>query len=180
MAWCRHLESFADYESRLPKGRSYLRSGAILDLRVRPGQISAKVMGSELYSPKITIAPLPDHKWNVIKAAAAGQIDTIIDLINGQLSKGVLAAIVDKYDGLFPAPRDISMVCNCLDDAHLCKHIAAVLYGVGVRMDTDPSVLFDLRGVNQSDLITDIPGESDLDSSSLSDIFGVHIESNDS
>jgi hypothetical protein len=62
--------------------------------------------------------------------------------------------LVTRRDrGLFPAPGEISLDCSCPDWADMCKHVAAVLYGVGVRLDDQPALLFTLRGVDHADLI---------------------------
>jgi uncharacterized Zn finger protein len=152
-AWCDHLESFSDFENRLPRGRTYVRNGSVCHLEILRGAITAKVSGSELYTVDIAIKPLSRPAWNRIKDTCAGSIGSILDLLQGRLSDGVMAVVTDRENGLFPKPREITMKCSCPDWATMCKHVAAVLYGVGARLDVEPRLLFLLRGVDHEELI---------------------------
>jgi uncharacterized Zn finger protein len=152
-AWCDHLESFSDYENRLPRGRTYVRNGSVCHLEVLRGGVKARVSGSELYTVAIDIKPLASAVWKRIKERCTGRIASILDLLQGSLSSGVMAVVTDRDEGLFPKPREISMECSCPDWAVMCKHVAAVLYGVGARLDEKPELLFLLRGVNHEELI---------------------------
>ena len=183
-AWCKHLESFSDYENRLPRGRTYVRNGSVIDLQIEPAKITAQVMGSSLYKQTITIAPIVAARWKTIKNACSGQIDSLVELLQGRLSNGVMAVITHRDEGMFPLPKEIKMDCSCPDGAVLCKHLAAVLYGVGARLDRQPELLFTLRQADHAELITEavssqaIPaaGATDLDTASLADVFGIDIE----
>ncbi|MBI4623586.1 MAG: SWIM zinc finger family protein [Verrucomicrobia bacterium] len=186
-AWCGHLESFSDYANRLPRGRTYVRNGSVLDVQIAPGKITAMIMGSTLYHGTIAIAPLKPARWKAIKAECAGKIDSLVGLLQGRLSDAVMRVITDREKGLFPLPSEIKLNCSCPDWADLCKHLAAVLYGVGARLDTQPELLFVLRGVDHLELISaaaDVPAlaagtgaeTSGLDVAQLSDVFGIEIE----
>lgn len=153
-AWCDHLESFSDYENRLPRGRTYVRNGSVCHLDVAKGEIDAMVSGSELYKVKVAIKTLARKKWKDIKQRCAGQIGSLIELLQGSLSGNVMTVVTDRNKGLFPLPREISLKCNCPDWAVMCKHVAAVLYGVGARLDEKPELLFLLRGVDHEELIS--------------------------
>jgi len=153
-SWCRHLESFSDYENRLPRGRTYVRNGSILHLSIESGKINAMVQGSELYELSIDIDPLPPKQWKFVKQACQGKIATLIELLQGKISDEIMTVVTDPTDGLFPKPQQIHFNCNCPDWADMCKHIAAVLYGVGARLDDSPELLFTLRGVEQNELIS--------------------------
>ncbi len=122
-AWCSHLESFSDYENRLPRGRTYVRSGSVIDLQIASGKITAKVMGSSLYEINFSIAPLDESRWQAIKAECAGKIDSLVELLQGRLSSAVLRIITDRDKGLFPKPSEIEKTCSCPDWADLCKHL---------------------------------------------------------
>lgn len=152
-AWCSHLESFSDYENRLSRGRTYVRSGSVIDLQIAPGKITAKVMGSSLYEINLAIAPPDESRWQAIKDECAGKIDSLVELLQGRLSSAVLRIITDRDKGLFPKPSEIEKTCSCPDWADLCKHLAAVLHGVGSRLDQEPELLFVLRGVDHLELI---------------------------
>jgi len=152
-AWCQNLESYSDYESRLPRGRSYVRSGSVLDLQIAPGEVTALVQGTSLYRVKIAISPVEKARWAAIVAACGGQIDSVVELLQGKLSRAVMEVITSKDHGLFPAPRQITLACSCPDWATMCKHVAAVLYGVGARLDAQPDLLFRLRGADPLELV---------------------------
>ncbi len=151
--WCDHMESFGDYANRLPRGRTYVRNGSVCHLEIKPGRIEAIVSGSSLYNVSVTILPLALNKWKAVKAACTGRIGSLIDLLRGKLDRGVMEVVSDRKEGLFPLPGEIKFVCDCSDSAGMCKHIAAVLYGVGARLDHSPELMFHLRGVNHEELV---------------------------
>jgi uncharacterized Zn finger protein len=152
-SWCVNLERYSDYESRLPRGRSYVRNGFVVDLQIAKGKVSALVSGSELYEVGITIAPVAPKRWQAICRDCAGSIDSLVELLQGRLAKGVMDRVCREGDGLFPAPNEIKLACSCPDWADMCKHVAAVLYGVGARLDEKPQLLFVLRGVDENELL---------------------------
>jgi len=152
-AWCDNLESYRDYESRLPRGRTYVRNGSVIDLQIGLREVKALVSGSSIYKVTIGIAPVPAAQWRSICTDCAGQIDSLVELLQGRLSKGVMERICRQGTGLFPKPSDIKFSCRCLDFASMCKHVAAVLYGVGARLDRSPELLFRMRAVDESELL---------------------------
>ena len=152
-AWCSHLESFSDFANRLPRGRTYVRNGSVCHLAISKGKIEALVSGSELYTVSIRIGTLPDKGWADIKRRCVGQIASLLDLLKGRLSDGVMSVVTDRQRGLFPQPEEIDLKCSCPDWAVMCKHVAAVLYGIGARLDHAPELLFTLRGVDHAELV---------------------------
>ena len=155
-AWCDNMESYRDYENRLPRGRTYVRNGSVVDLQIAPGRVTATVSGSELYDVTVTIEETPQAQWRAICADCAGGIDSLVELLQGRLSKGVMERLCRQHGGLFPRPSDIRFSCSCPDHASMCKHVAAVLYGVGARLDHKPELLFRLRAVDETDLVVHI------------------------
>ena len=155
-AWCDNMESYRDFESRLPRGRSYARNGSVLDLQIAPGKVTALVSGSSLYRVAIDITQLSNKKWQAIRADCAGGIDSLVELLQGKLSKAVMERLCRQDAGLFPRPSEIRFSCTCPDFASMCKHVAAALYGVGARLDHKPELLFRLRAVNETELVADI------------------------
>ncbi|MDR2055742.1 MAG: hypothetical protein LBQ10_07740 [Desulfovibrio sp.] len=153
VAWNRNLESYADFENRIGRGRSYCKNGLILDLRISEGEVAAKVSGSNIYNVKIKIEKLADRHWQGIAAACAKRVENIGALVEGAFPQELADVFMKQGGGLFPSPKEIHMSCNCPDFAMLCKHIAAVLYGVGARLDSDPLLFFKLRGVDPGELI---------------------------
>jgi uncharacterized Zn finger protein/DNA-binding transcriptional regulator YiaG len=151
--WCDHLESFSDYANRLPRGRTYVRNGSVCHLDIRPGCIEAIVSGSELYNIVIRIKELQAATWTSIKHTCSGHIGSMLELLQGKLSDQVMAIVTDRHHGLFPQPGEITLDCSCPDWADMCKHVAAVLYGVGSRLDSQPELLFLLRDVDAQELI---------------------------
>lgn len=185
-AWCEHLEKFSDYENRLPRGRTYLRNGSVCHLDIQKGRITAKVSGTELYDVDIAIKPLPRAAWNRVRARCAGQVGSMLELLQGRLSHRVMAIVTDRDTGLFPRPKEIGLDCSCPDWADMCKHVAAVLYGTGARLDTKPELLFLLRGVDHQDLVSAesaravvarVPVKKGrrLDKKRLSEVFGIDL-----
>jgi uncharacterized Zn finger protein len=152
-SWCANLERYSDFASRLPRGRSYVRNGSVVDLQVSKGKIAAIVAGSELYSVKIAVAPVATKRWKAICRDCAGNIDSLIELLQGRLAKDVTERLFRDGSGLFPSPKEIRLSCSCPDWAGMCKHVAATLYGVGARLDKDPELLFVLREVDKNDLL---------------------------
>lgn len=154
-AWCEHLEQFSDFENRLPRGRTYVRNGSVCHLAVRKGKISAKVSGSDLYDVGVSIKTLSARKWNGLRRRCAGQVGSILELLQGRLSDHVMTVVTDRRTGLFPLPGEMTFKCSCPDWASMCKHVAAVLYGVGARLDARPELLFLLRGVDHGELVSE-------------------------
>ena len=152
-SWCVNLERYSDYENRLPRGRTYVRNGSVIDLQIAKGEISAMVAGSELYQIKIAIAPVTQARWKSICRDCAGSVDSLVELLQGRLAKGVMDRVCREGDGLFPSPTEIKLSCSCPDWADMCKHVAAVLYGVGARLDEKPQLLFVLRNVDENELL---------------------------
>jgi uncharacterized Zn finger protein len=152
-SWCENLERYSDFENRLPRGRTYVRNGSVLDLRIAKGEVVAMVAGSRLYKVNVTIAPIKAVRWKAICRDCAGTIDTLVELLQGRLAKGVMDRVCRDGDGLFPAPGEIKLSCSCPDWADMCKHVAAVLYGIGARLDQTPQLLFVLRGVDENELL---------------------------
>ena len=185
-AWCEHLESFSDYSNRLPRGRTYVRNGSVCHLALRPGRIDARVSGSELYSVEIHVTKLKRDAWQVIRNRCAGRVGSMLELLQGRLSDEVMGVVTDREAGLFPRPRQIRLGCSCPDWATMCKHVAAVLYGVGSRLDEQPELLFTLRGVEAGELISAelaLPeadgGAATIADDQLSDIFGIDVATGD-
>jgi uncharacterized Zn finger protein len=185
-AWCKNLEAYSDFANRLPRGRTYVRSGAVIDLRIEAGLVRGLVSGTDVYSVGIKIRPLAKQRWTDVKSRCAGRIDSLVELLQGSLSKGVMEIVTRKGEGLFPSPREISLGCSCPDWAAMCKHVAATLYGVGVRLDDQPELLFTLRGVDPAEMVEAAVDRSprgakprsgrSLRSDELSSVFGVDID----
>ena len=186
-AWCENLESYMDYENRLPRGRTYVRNGSVVHLDIRPGEIEATVSGSALYQVKISIAAAAKARWKKLCHECAGGIGSLVELLQGRFSDQVMGILTRKETGLFPAPAEIKLKCSCPDWATMCKHVAAVLYGVGARLDHSPELLFTLRSVNHEELIsqaataTDLAGKTpaagpELAESELGAVFGIELD----
>lgn len=152
-AWCENLEGYSDYANRLPRGRTYVRNGSVVDLQIAPGTIQALVSGSALYKVSLKVAPVGKAHWKSICNDCGGAIDSLVELLQGQLSTGVMERICRQKQGLFPSPAEIQLSCSCPDWADMCKHVAAVLYGIGARFDHQPELLFRLRGVDELELL---------------------------
>jgi uncharacterized Zn finger protein len=155
-AWCDNLESYRDYENRLPRGRTYVRNGSVVDLQIAPREVTAIVSGSKIYTVKVSIGDVGPARWKTLCADCSGGIDSLVELLQGRFSKGVMERLCRQDTGLFPRPSEIQFTCSCSDFASMCKHIAAVLYGVGARLDERPELLFRLRSVEETELLSDL------------------------
>jgi len=187
-AWCDNLEAYSDFANRLPRGRTYVRNGSVVDLQISEGKITSHVSGSELYRIEINIKPLAKNVWQAIQTECAGRIDSLIDLLQGKLSTGVMQVVTRQNGGLFPNPKEIALDCSCPDWADLCKHVAATLYGVGARLDQQPELLFVLRGVDSADLISRVsaaeavratataPAGAAIADNELAGVFGIDLD----
>jgi uncharacterized Zn finger protein len=156
IAWIRNLERYADYSNRIGRGRSYVRHGAVLDIQVNAGNITALVQESrnKPYKVTISIKTLPKDVWKHIISTCEGQLGSLSELIEGKFPKALAELFTAKDKGLFPSPKQISFDCSCPDWAYMCKHVAAVLYGVGARLDEDPALFFLLRNIKVEKLIS--------------------------
>jgi uncharacterized Zn finger protein len=161
-AWCDNLERYSDFANRLPRGRTYVGNGSVIDLRIARGKVEALVSGSEIYKVKIDIAVAAPSRWKAICTDCAGSVGSLIELLQGKLSRNVMERVCKEADGLFPTPREIAMSCSCPDWADMCKHVAAALYGVGARLDADPDLLFTLRGVDRAELVSTVGADLPL------------------
>ena len=185
-AWCDHLESHANLANRLPRGRTYVRNGSVIDLHIAEGEVRALVSGSDFYEVKVRIQPLAAARWKAVRSECAGQISTLVELLAGTFSSGVMEVLCHRQKGLFPATRELAMSCSCPDGAWLCKHLAAVLYGVGARLDHAPELLFTLRGVDGAELVaaagragalaSAAPTDGAIGEEHLAEIFGIDLE----
>ncbi len=185
-AWCEHLEKFSDYENRLPRGRTYVRNGSVCHLDIQAGKIVAMVSGSRLYTVEIAIKPLSSRKWKGLRSRCAGQVGSLLELLQGKLAEQVMTVVTNRDDGLFPLPREIHLNCSCPDWATMCKHVAAVLYGVGARLDEKPELLFLLRGVDHQELVNEDAAKAAIGNApattgrrlrdeQLADLFGIDL-----
>jgi uncharacterized Zn finger protein len=185
-AWCKNLERYSDFSNRLPRGRTYVRNGSVLDLQVGAGSVKALVNGSMMYKVSVKVASVPKARWRAICKDSAGAIDSLVELLQGHFSKGVMERICRQGTGLFPAPSEIRFSCSCPDWAAMCKHVAAVFYGIGARFDERPELLFKLREVDEKDLIAKagrgLPiakkgpaAEKVLAAGDLSELFGLDL-----
>ena len=187
-AWCENLERYADFDNRLDRGKRYIRSGALLDLQISKGKVSARVQGSRRtpYKVEIRISPLNEKNCDKIIRACGSRIQNLEELVSGSFPED-LKQLFQEKGGLFPSSREISFDCSCPDWALLCKHVAAALYGIGVRLDEDPLLFFELRGIDPGRFIdvtirdriermlqnADTPSSRIIDDAEVHGLFGV-------
>lgn len=182
--WRDNLEAYSDYANRLPRGRTYVRNGSVVDLQIAKGKISALVAGSDVYQVDIDVHALEDKLWQGILKECAGKVASLVELLQGRLSDAVMEVVTRQGDGLFPVPKQISFRCSCPDSAWMCKHVAAVLYGVGARFDRQPELLFLLRHVDPQELIrqagsvpvVEMGTHQQLEGADLSALFGIELD----
>ena len=157
-AWNENIKKYADFKNRLSRGTSYVTHGCVIDLQILGSTIKALVMGSgsSVYKIEIKINPLSKSKWEEIKKLVSGNIGSLSELLAGKFPKEMNEILTNKENGLFPNPKEFHPECSCPDYSYICKHLAAVIYGVGNRLDTEPNILFTLRGVDPNELVAEI------------------------
>lgn len=161
-AWNENLNRYCDYANRLARGKRYVRGGAVFDIKIQAGRIEGYVGGSgnKTYHVEIHIdAGKIDGLLEVIKLHDV-QITTIQDLLDGNFPVALKDILLDKKRGLFPSPQEIHIHCTCPDYAIVCKHVAALLYGVSVKLDEDPSLFFLLRQIQMEDVVAHVLGDN--------------------
>jgi uncharacterized Zn finger protein len=177
--WCTALEKHADFENRLPRGRTYVRNGSVIHLEIGEKKVSALVSGSSIYSVEIEFEPVSQSHWTALRENLKGKVTSLIDLLAGRLPESVMKAVSEKNTGLFPGPGMMTFNCSCPDAASLCKHVAATLYGIGARLDSQPEIVFSLRGVDHRELVprvndlVKISAKNSLSDTDLEDVFGI-------
>ena len=192
-AWNKNLEAYADYSNRIGRGRTYVRSGSVLDLQIQEGHVKALVQGSESdpYSIVIKIKSLEKSIWEEIKTFCAGKLDSLQELLLGKFPEALSEMFTARGKGLFPSPKEIDFDCSCPDIASMCKHVAATLYGVGARLDHEPNLFFLLRQIEIGDLISETikdkteelltraqkKSQRILEGQDLSSVFGIEMDS---
>lgn len=182
-AWCDNLERYRDFAYRLERGRSYVRSGSVIDLKLDAGSIVSTVIGSSHYEVDIAIDPVAPDAWRAIQQDCAGSIGSRVDLLSGRLTESVMVRLCADRTGLFPTPSAIRFTCSCPDYAIMCKHVAAVMYGVGARLDHAPELLFTLRQVSLDALVASaleelpaaVPSGRVLADDGLAALFGIEL-----
>lgn len=188
-AWNQNLESYADYANRVDRGKKYVRNNCVLDLKIQKGTVLAKVQGSgaKHYDIKINIQTLNEDKWNQVTELCNHRIDSLESLVEGKFPKELEVLFTDRKYGMFPSPKEIHFNCSCPDWASMCKHVAAVLYGIGARLDSDPMLFFELRDIDGQELIKKSmekkldsmlqnagkPSEREISMDQVEDLFGL-------
>ena len=191
-AWNKNLECYADYSNRIGRGRSYVRHGAVLDLKIEPAKVKALVQGARSvpYKVEITIKPISKASWKKLKQNSAGELASLQELLDGRFPKALSEIFTAKGKGLFPSPKELDFDCSCPDWAYMCKHVAATLYGIGARLDEDPGLFFVLRKAKVEDLIREAVQEKSkkllkqarrkttrvIEDADLGDVFGIELE----
>lgn len=148
-AWCENLEKYADFSSRIDRGKRYVKTGTVVDLKIEKGKVTAKVQGRRKtpYKIEIRISPMSEFRCQEIIGLCGNRIANLEELLSGNLPEE-LKNVFTGEEGLFPKPQEISFNCSCPDWALMCKHVAAALYGIGARFDKEPLLFFKLRGID--------------------------------
>lgn len=153
--WNENLESYADYSNRISRGKSYVKKNLVLDLTITKGTVIALVQGSRAapYEVIIKIDSLKEKNWEKVREECNNSIESMEELVEGKFPKELERLFTEKKFGLFPSPEEIHFGCSCPDWANMCKHVAAVLYAVGARLDHDPMLFFGLRDIDSKGLV---------------------------
>lgn len=153
-AWCDNIERYADFSNRVGRGKSYVRAGCVIDLKVSKGRIEALVQGTRKkpYEVAVGIDSLTDDNFADIMGDCDVRADSLEALAAGDFPDELKKRLLNA-GGLFPSPSQIGFSCSCPDSAYLCKHIAAAIMAVAPQLDETPLLLFELRGVDTAELV---------------------------
>lgn len=176
-AWMKQLAHCESGGMCLAPGRTLLRHGCVLDIRIAPCTISAIISADELYEVSLRLAPLDSEQLERLAAACGSHIDSLLALLEGKLSAPVLQQLCHPETGLLPTPADWHMRCTCADWAEPCPHAAAAIYAAGCLIDANPSLLFTLRGIEPQSLLAKPEAPAELDTGKLASIFGIELDS---
>lgn len=140
-----------DYDNRLPRGRAYANKGAVRGLEIDQGTIKAQVTGSRSSPYRVLIKTPALSKAHISKLLKeiTGDPVLIARLLNRELDPALLEKAQALGISLFPTRwQDLTMQCSCPDWAVPCKHLAAVVYLLSREIDSNPFLVFSLRGVD--------------------------------
>jgi len=139
----------------LPRGRGYARSGAVGDLDLAPGKVTARVQGSrrEPYSVTVRVRVFDTVEWERLLDVVAGQVGHAAALLDGEVPPAVADDVAAAGLSLLPGPGELQPRCTCPDWADPCKHAAAVCYLVAEALDADPFALLRLRGRGRDEVL---------------------------
>jgi uncharacterized Zn finger protein len=156
------LEQFTD-PGRLGRGRSYARSGKILEYALADGRVTARVRGSinpyfgvykePIYRTSVALAPIARAEWSKVIGGIGSRAGFITRLLMNEMPDDIESAFGSVKLHLLPhSRREFLTSCSCPDNANPCKHIAGVTYCLASALDQDPLVLFELRGLSRAQL----------------------------
>jgi uncharacterized Zn finger protein len=177
------LEEFTD-PGRLGRGRSYASNGRILDYTLENGKVTARVRGSinpyfgvykePIYKTSIAIKAITGADWTKVIRRIASRADLVTKLLLNEMPDTIEDAFSELGLHLLPhSERDFVTSCSCPDYANPCKHIAGVYYLLASALDTDPFVMFELRGLSRDAL------RAELVRSPLGEILASALETED-
>lgn len=175
-AWMKQLAHCESGGMCLAPGRTLLRHGCVLNVRISRCAIHALVSAEELCEVELKLTQLEDERLESLAAACAGHIDSLLALLDGKIDESVLQQLCHPETGLLPTPGDWRMHCSCPDWAEPCPHAAAAIYAAGCLIDADPSLLFTLRGIGPAQLLRQPESAVELDSANLSAMFGIDLD----
>ncbi len=122
------MEALAD-GGRLGRGRSYAGKGAVYELSVQGGAVSARVAGN--YAPYYRVAirfkPLPDKAVAAVGGAFAADPLSYARVAAGELPESLSEKLRASSVSLMPRRwSEIERSCSCPDTKDPCKYQAAV------------------------------------------------------
>ena len=153
--WIEALESLPA-GARWARGKNYARRGQVLSLEVRGGTVEARVQGTRVrpYRCCIDITPWGEDTWERVKQVVGEHAYLAAALLGGRVPPELEDALRREGLSLFPFQEGrLAMACSCPDYSVPCKHLAAVVYLLGERLDQDPFLLFELQGMPRREIL---------------------------
>jgi len=162
------LEAFTE-PGRLDRGRSYASDHRILSFEIAKGTVKARVRGNinpyfgvykePKYTTEVSFSRIPDTAWDTLIARIGSRADLVTRLLLNEVPEAIETVFAAQHQHLLPHSRDdIRTSCSCPDWANPCKHVAGVYYRLASQLDSDPVLLFELRGMPREQLREQLSG----------------------
>jgi uncharacterized Zn finger protein len=163
--WDEALQSCFGQNVRISRGKSYMRQGAVRNLRVSENTVYAEVQGNQKtpYRVSFQLKCWPPSQRHRVLQEIQRNPSLFRALLNHQFPYELASEFQASNVSLFPASAsDIYGDCTCPDWGDPCKHMAAVYYAFGARLVEHPLYLLALRGLDEDTIIRHLRDSDDL------------------
>ena len=157
------LEARTD-PGRFARGRQYLSGQQVDALTIRGMRVEIRFRGKinpyygvheiPVYETWLEFKPIPHGAWDEALALIGSRAGYISRLLFNEMPDEIERPLAESGVTLLPSkPGDMVSGCSCPDYENPCKHVAALCFSLATRLDQDPFLMFELRGLSRSELI---------------------------